>query len=840
MDTLSAKKSVSKKQGAGPSASEPLETVGSLWNREAHLRTLIETIPDLVWLKNPEGVYLSCNRKFERFFGARESEIVGKTDFDFVDEELANLFRENDRAAVATGKPVVNEEEVVYADDGHRELLETIKTPMYDSGGKLVGVLGVARDITERKRVEQSLQLSEQRLQLTLDVSNIGIWDWNVKSDTWYASKIYYTMLGYEPVEGPSDREVWIERIHPDDRDSVHTKIRDILDYKVNEYQYEARMRHADGSFRWHRVIGHVIDRDSDGRPIRLIGLRIDITERKESELALEARRRGLEVLHRISEIALRDYELNTTLQDIVKEVEASIDFSIVTIELYHDARQEMEFVAASGLSQAGDWMFQHAPVDQVPCGAVARSGQAIVELHVMERSEAVFDVLKSLGVETFVCIPMSGGQKVLGTLSMAGTAEVSLDEHFMPLAGSLANFIASIIEYKRAGEEKNKLKGQLQQAQKMEAVGRLAGGVAHDFNNMLGVIIGQTELMQDQTDPTHPNFSALQEIRKAAESSADLTRQLLAFARKQVIAPKLIDLNEVVESMIKMLQRIIGEDIHLTWLPGKQLGRIMADSGQIEQILANLCVNARDAISGVGRVSIETRFTVFDDSYCSDHPEFIPGEYVRLSVTDSGCGMDDETMANIFDPFFTTKETGKGTGLGLATVYGIVKQNDGFINVYSEPGHGSTFTIYLPRRGEKGGPDPEKSSKAPIARGTETILLVEDNTAILRIGTMMLERQGYTVLTAASPGEAIRLSTEFKGPIDLLITDVIMPQMNGRNLAEKLKSHRPDIKRLFMSGYTADVIGDHGVLEKNIHFIQKPFSSRELAVKVRETLQSD
>jgi len=294
------------------------------------------------------------------------------------------------------------------------------------------------------------------------------------------------------------------------------------------------------------------------------------------------------------------------------------------------------------------------------------------------------------------------------------------------------------------------------------------------------------------------------------------------------------------VSGMIKMLKRIIGEDIHLTWLPGKTPRQVMADPGQIEQILANLCVNARDAIEGVGKISIETGSITFDEAYCSNHPGFMPGEYVRLSVADSGCGMDDETIENIFEPFFTTKGAGEGTGLGLATVYGIVRQHNGFINVYSEPGYGSTFNIYLPRHGEEDTPLAKERPIAPITGGTETILMVEDNAAILKIGTMMLERQGYTVLTAGSPGEALRFVGEYDGRIDLLLTDVVMPEMNGRDLAEKLKSLHPHMKKLFMSGYTADVIGHHGVLEKGLHFLQKPFSTRELAAKVRETLRSD
>ncbi|MBI5604423.1 MAG: PocR ligand-binding domain-containing protein [Deltaproteobacteria bacterium] len=383
-------------------------------------------------------------------------------------------------------------------------------------------------------------------------------------------------------------------------------------------------------------------------------------------------------------------------------------------------------------------------------------------------------------------------------------------------------------------------LESQLQQAQKLESVGRLAGGVAHDFNNMLGVILGQTELAMGEVDPAQSLFATLLEIRKAAERSADLTRQLLAFARKQTVVPRVLDLNEILEGMLRMLRRLIGEDIDLVWVPGKNLWSIKVDPSQIDQILANLCVNARDAIAGLGKVTIETENTTFDEAYCADHPGFIPGDFVMLAVSDDGHGMDKDTLDKIFEPFFTTKEIGRGTGLGLATVYGTVKQNSGFINVYSEPGHGTTFKIYLPRHAVISEQMSKETPAAPVARGHETILLVEDEPAILNMTRQMLERFGYRVLSASTPGEAIRMAREHAGEIHLLISDVVMPEMNGRELAKNLISLYPGLKRLFMSGYTANVIAHHGVLDEGIHFIQKPFSIQALAVKVREALDSE
>ena len=384
---------------------------------------------------------------------------------------------------------------------------------------------------------------------------------------------------------------------------------------------------------------------------------------------------------------------------------------------------------------------------------------------------------------------------------------------------------------------ERRDLENQLRQAQRMESVGRLAGGVAHDFNNMLNLILGHAEMALDEVSPDSPLKAHLESIQAAGRRSADLTRQLLAFARKQTIAPKVLDLNETVENMLKMLRRLIGEDIDLSWQPGKGLWPVQMDPAQIDQILANLCINARDAISGVGKVTIETGNVNFDPDYCADHAGFVPGDFTLLAVSDDGCGMDPETRDNIFEPFYTTKGLGEGTGLGLATVYGIVKQNNGFINVYSEPEKGSTFRIYLPRHaGSADAPETEPAVKTP-PHGSETVLIVEDEAPVLKLAKIILERLGYTVLDAATPAQAMEKAREYDGRIHLFITDVVMPGMNGRALAEKLQTLYPDVKVLFMSGYTANVIAHRGVLEPGVHFIQKPFAKIDLAVKVREAL---
>ncbi len=394
------------------------------------------------------------------------------------------------------------------------------------------------------------------------------------------------------------------------------------------------------------------------------------------------------------------------------------------------------------------------------------------------------------------------------------------------------------LAERKQAEAERERLRDQLNQAQKMEYIGRLAGGVAHDFNNMLGVILGHAELALDQVNPMSTVHSDLAAIRKAAERSADLTRQLLAFARKQTVSPRILNLNDTVDGMLNMMCRLIGEDIRLIWNPCASHLNVRMDPGQIDQILANLCLNARDALGREGSITIETRTEHFSDKACEGINGMTPGEYAVLTVRDTGKGMSKEVMEHLFEPYFTTKDVGKGTGLGLATVYGMVRQNNGFIDVKSEPGQGTTFRIFLPSLGADAHPQMFYDELQEIP-GHETILLVEDEPAILDMTVTMLHHLGYDVLASLEPAEALRMAENHSGLIDLLITDVIMPGMNGHELATSLQSRFPSLKRLFMSGYTADIIARHGVLETGVHFIQKPFSKTDLALKIRETLES-
>ena len=405
------------------------------------------------------------------------------------------------------------------------------------------------------------------------------------------------------------------------------------------------------------------------------------------------------------------------------------------------------------------------------------------------------------------------------------------------PLVDAAGRRLGAVIAVQDITERKQ-LEGQLRQAQKMEAVGRLAGGIAHDFNNLLNVITGYGEMLSDHFPTKDPMHARVEQIKKAAQRAASLTRQLLAFSRKQVIEPRVIDLNALLADTDKMLRRVIGEDVELTMVEGDGLGRIKADAGQIEQIVMNLVINARDAMPQGGRIRIETANADLDAVYAREHPGARAGAYVMLAVTDDGVGMDAEIQSHVFEPFFTTKETGKGTGLGLATVYGIVKQNDGYIWLSSEPGKGACFQIFLPRVYENAEVTQIREPAFP-PRGTETVLVVEDEDAVRHVVREALKQFGYTVLETGDAEEGLKLALTHPGPVHLLVTDMVMPKMSGRMLAQQVQARRSGIKVLYMSGYTDSSIVQQGVLERGLAFLQKPFTLKALAGKVRQTIDA-
>ena len=404
------------------------------------------------------------------------------------------------------------------------------------------------------------------------------------------------------------------------------------------------------------------------------------------------------------------------------------------------------------------------------------------------------------------------------------------------PIRDRKGKVVAGLVIFDDVTERRH-LEQQLRQSQRMEAVGRLAGGIAHDFNNLLTVIVGQSEVMLEGFGPNDPLREPVQQIDASAQRAAELTKQLLAFSRKQVLQPKVLDLSAIVADLGKMLHRLIGEDVELITRLNSSLGRVKADPGQIEQIILNLAINARDAMPKGGRLTIETNNASLDDQYANQHTDVRPGAYVMLAVSDTGIGMDKETQSRIFEPFFTTKEQGKGTGLGLATVYGIVKQSEGHIWVYSEPGRGTTFKVYLPRVEAPAEIRPRSLDRSEPAIGSETVLVVEDDPAARRLVRQVMSSAGYIVMECKDADQALSMSSSYSGTIHLMITDVIMPGASGRELAQKITALRTGIRVLFMSGYTDNAIVHHGVLDEDVAFIEKPFTPAKLLRKARDVL---
>jgi PAS domain S-box-containing protein len=660
----------------------------------------------------------------------------------------------------------------------------------------ILGKLLVNRE--KRKRSEEKTQRSDtlQRKMFSNIRDVIVIIDQNGISK--YKSPNVEALFGWKH-EDIIDSGI-LENVHPEDLKAAHAFFDNLKNEPNSVGTMEFRYKCKDGSFKWIEFTGTNLLHDPEITGI--IGNYHNITERRRAEVAL-----------RESEEKYRMLVENQT--DMVVKVDSEGRFLFVSPSYCRIfGKQEEELL-----------------------------GQKFMPLVHEEDREATARAMKALDTQPHTAYIEQRAMTKDGWLWLAWADTAIFDSR-----GNIKEIIGvgrDITERKRVEEETIKLQEQLVQTHKMESVGRLAGGVAHDFNNMLSVILGYSELALDQLGDDQPTRSALQEIQRAANRSADLTRQLLAFARKQTVAPQILDMNATIENMLGLLRRLIGEDIELIWRPGNNLHSVKVDPSQIDQILANLCVNARDAIEYAGKITIETSNEFADDIYYDNHVYFLPGEYVLLTVSDNGCGMDRDTTSRLFEPFFTTKKIGSGTGLGLATTYGIVKQNNGFINVYSEPGHGTTFKIYLPRYVAKSSNLPDTAAlparPAPvevesiIPHGRETILLVEDEPMILELSETMLEGLGYKVITAGTPGEAIRLAQEHGGQINLLMTDVIMPEMNGSDLARSLLFLFPDIKLLFMSGYTANVITHNGVLDEGVNFIQKPFARKDLAIKIRE-----
>jgi PAS domain S-box-containing protein len=638
----------------------------ALRQSEEIFRRMIETAQEGVCVIDAHARITYANKRMTEMLAYSEGEMMGRSPFDYLHEDDRDKARQSFEGRRQGIKEVFDVRFV--RKDGSYCWGIVSATPIMDDQGRLTGSFSMITDITEHKRAVESLRESEERLRLALMAANQGLYDLNVQTGEAKVNEEYALMLGYDPSDFRETNSKWIERLHPDDRERIAGEYRSYIEGKISAYEVEFRQRTKSGDWKWILSLGKIVEWDSEGKPLRMLGTHTDITDRK------------------------------------------------------------------------------------------------------------------------------------------------------------------------RAEEENQKLQAQLMHAQKMEAVGQLAGGIAHDFNNILTAIIGYGNIIQMKMDKDDPLQVNLDSILAAAEKAAVLTQSLLAFSRKQIIQTKPVDLNKIVRNIEKILIRIIGEDIELrTKLAIEELN-VLADSSQLEQVIMNLATNARDAMPNGGTLSLETGRTELGAEFKRTHGFGEPGRYALLTVSDTGEGMDEETKKRIFEPFFTTKEVGKGTGLGLAMVYGIIKQHAGFINVISKSGKGTAFIVYFPLI------EPEREEKRPEEllspkRGTETILIAEDDETIRVLTGEVLKQFGYSIIEAKDGKDAIQKFMEHRDKIHLLILDLIMPEKNGKEAYDEIRKSRPDIKVLFVSGYAADIIQKKGILNQGLHFVFKPISPVHLLKKVREVL---
>ncbi|MCA9714768.1 MAG: PAS domain S-box protein [Myxococcales bacterium] len=770
---------------AGHAAASSEASASASQDAEKLYRDVLDAAPALVYVFDVAGRCALVNKRVRDFMERPERELLGRTRAELgLTPRSIEEHREYDQDVILRGAPRSYKERNV--DPRGRELVYlTHKFPLYDREGEVFGVGGISTDITAQERAVEELMESEARFRRAFETTGHGM---ALVSPEGHFIKVNQTFCDIVGLTVDEMLEIDFQRItHPDDLRLDLEHVQRLLRGEIDSYKLEKRYIHQRGHVVW-VILSVSLVRDAGGGALYFVSQVIDITDRKKVEEALA------ESEHKY------------------RSLTANFPDSVVRF----------------------DRARRHLFANSVASAALGRRVQDLLDRTHRELGlpddacallEAVIDAVFETGETRVAIIEVALGEP--RTMEWRCSPEFGAD-------GS----VASVLGIARDITEKRRMEEKLLASQKMDSIGNLAGGVAHDFNNMLSVILGQVELALGDLDPADPLHAGLGEVRRAAQRSADLTRQLLGFARQQPMQPRVLDLNETVGDMLKMLRRLIGEHIALRWEPHREPMPVLADPTQVDQVLANLCVNARDAIGDGGTVTIATGCVEFGADVVDEYPHFQPGRYVVLTVADDGCGVDEATRAKIFEPFFTTKELGQGTGLGLSTVYGIVRQNGGFADVDSVPGEGATFRIYLPRHI----PAPEELPQAKAQQqvkdltGHERILLVEDEESVRAFSARALATTGYEVFEAGSGEEALEVLEEIDGEIDLLISDVVMPEMDGPTLFKELRKTNPSMKVIFVSGYPNEAFREQ-LGSDDFAFLPKPFSLPQLAMKVKEEL---
>ncbi len=780
----------------------------ALRKSEEKYRSILEGMREGLYEIDLKGNYTFVNNEAARQMGYTPDELTGKNYRDITSPETSRRLYEIFHRIYKTGESEFLMDYEVIRKDGSTRTHESGAQLVRDPSGTAMGFRNLARDVTDRRKAEEAVRQSEEKYKNILETMEEGLLEINLNDTIIFVNNAVCKLLGYEPDEmmGMNTR-----RLHtPEVFNHMYLIYKNIYETGKPEFLMDYEVIRKDGSVRIHQANASA-RRNSAGGIVGFCTLARDVTERRKAEHALRQKEEAL----RLTEAKYK------MIAENVNDVIWTIDFKLTITFISPSIFQLTGFLPEEIL---------HSPAR----GIMTQESFALVESLLREEldnEKSRDDPNRSRTLE--LELMRKGGSTIWVEASATFTRDSDL------VAREILGVARDISERKRAEKEKAELEDQLLQAKKMESVGRLAGGVAHDFNNMLGVILGYSELIRTQLPKNSPILAEIMEIERAASRSKEITSQLLAFSRKQIIAPQQVDLNSLFMNAQRTLTRLIGEDIELRYYPGKNLWKIKFDPSQMEQVLVNLAANARDALPFGGKLTIETENVHLNEEYCKTHLGFTPGKYVMLGISDNGFGMDREILQHVFEPFFTTKSEGKGTGLGLSTVYGIVKQNNGFINVYSEPGKGTIFKIYIPRSAEEGQLQEEQETDV-LVFGSGTILLVEDEEMVRHMINEMLEAIGYSVLSAESPVEALSILENKAVHIDMVLTDVVMPAMSGRMLRDWVEIMRPGLKVLFMSGYSSNVIVHHGVLDEGVQFIQKPFSLNDLARKVREVIANE
>ena len=903
---------------------------------EVRLATMVSNAPVVLFALDKTGVFTLSEGRGLQALGLKQGELLGRSVFDH--------YRDHPPILANVRRALSGEEFTSIAELPELKLTyETRWTPDRDRSGNLLGVIGVATDVSERKQAEAAGQITGERHSIALEASGLSIWDRDVATGKVCLSEGWSVTLGGEPKETKTTLQELLQIAHPDDRERLWNVAFETLKDKISSYREEHRVRNMKGEWLWIESTGEVVERDQNGRALRMVGTNVDISERKRTEAKrmVISETSSLDELFQLIHRELKKviyaencfiafYDRQSNLfsfpffvdkydmpppphkaeRSCMAYVLRSDRPQLIPDELAESlaAQGEIEIVGTNSPSWLGvplkspsemigalvvqhyekkdaytqrDVEFLSSVASQIAIAIERKRREEALKL-----SEANHRSMMAAAPYGIYCVNTEGKflfvnpalVEMLGYDSAQELLSININEgvygsleerarliHEHPdgmngvevdwkrkdgqhitarLAGRPVHDASGAVAYYEViaedVTEKRKLERQLLQAQKMEAVGRLAGGIAHDFNNLLMVINGQLELLHGKSAASDPRTQKIEQAQKAADRAAALTRQLLAFSRMQVLQPKIINLNAVVTEISKLLVPLLGANIELAIQPDQNLGCVKADPGQIEQVILNLAVNARDAMPKGGRLGVETANVELDETYARLHPPLTAGHYVMLAVSDTGMGMDAETQGRIFEPFFTTKEKGKGTGLGLATVYGIVKQSNGYIWVDSKPGQGTRFTVHLPLVEEPADSrEPVKVSSHPLA-GTETILLAEDENDVREVAREFLTQSGYTVIEAKNGGEALEIAKKYPHRIHVLLTDMVMPGISGSELAKQMASVRPETRVVYMSGYSQYTVFEQKDVDPDAVLLQKPFTRDSLARAVRHVIDGE